>query len=329
MYSDSKHWFVSNKKESEDSNLVCYVQNVKRFYIEWFDKYSFIMPLKEHIDLFMDQRKYVLHKGQILLVNPNKCFSLCSPIGVQSVPVVFCQISKHAFKNYMPSLDSVYFNAFDADGIDQTGCTSYLRALFSKILIKGITNEMSDLTSEAVLITICAYMNTHLSPVVINAEKNTQRESDLKEFRDILRFIDSSYKKQISLNDLSDATGYHPVYISQIFKSKTNMSYSEYLRNLRLGAAVSLLNNTQLSLADVAKDSGFPNASALNTAFISFFNESPKQYRERIRKYEMPQTMYYFQKDDAYIDKLATMWPYPDLDIEKELKEYASFYTIF
>ncbi|MCG8702255.1 MAG: helix-turn-helix domain-containing protein, partial [Bacteroidales bacterium] len=66
-------------------------------------------------------------------------------------------------------------------------------------------------------------------------------------------------------------------------KSLTGISPIEFIKNVRLGIATDLLQNTNLSISEIAYQSGFNNTTYLFKVFKEKFNCTPKEYRNRYK----------------------------------------------
>lgn len=85
----------------------------------------------------------------------------------------------------------------------------------------------------------------------------------------------------LSLNVLSEELSYNPKYVSHMFKEKMGITYSEYLRSLRLKFAVSLFDRGLDSVKNVALLSGFSDPLYFSTVFKKHIGLSPKEYKEK------------------------------------------------
>lgn len=85
----------------------------------------------------------------------------------------------------------------------------------------------------------------------------------------------------LSLTVISNELSYNSKYISHIFKEKMGISYSEYLRSLRLKFAVSLFDRGLDSVKNVALLSGFTDPLYFSTVFKKHIGVSPKEYKEK------------------------------------------------
>lgn len=96
----------------------------------------------------------------------------------------------------------------------------------------------------------------------------------------IISYINTNYKRQISLTELSEKMFLSTAYISRYFKKKIGKNLGEYLTEIRLDYAIRELENTEKSIARIALDNGFPNIAAFNKAFREHYNTKPKTYQE-------------------------------------------------
>ena len=70
-------------------------------------------------------------------------------------------------------------------------------------------------------------------------------------------YINSHYMEDISIQTLADLCSINPNYAGQLFKQKMNQNLSDYLSQVRLQAALSLLRNSRRPLREIAVQCGF------------------------------------------------------------------------
>ena len=83
----------------------------------------------------------------------------------------------------------------------------------------------------------------------------------------------------ISLDILSAELGLSVSYISRFFSSKLKMSFSDYINGMRLSEAVTLLNDSKLTITNISSITGFPSIRTFNNAFMKQYGMTPSQYR--------------------------------------------------
>jgi AraC-like DNA-binding protein len=69
-------------------------------------------------------------------------------------------------------------------------------------------------------------------------------------------------------------------YITRCLKKHTGMTPLQYLHHLRIGKAKSLLENTSLTVQEIAEQVGFDSANYLIRLFRKMTGMPPGRYRE-------------------------------------------------
>ena len=77
---------------------------------------------------------------------------------------------------------------------------------------------------------------------------------------------------------IAEWLSYHPKYLSHLFKKRTGVGYSEYLRSVRIRYAVSLFDRGLYSIKNVALLSGFSDPLYFSSTFKKAIGISPKEF---------------------------------------------------
>ena len=129
------------------------------------------------------------------------------------------------------------------------------------------SEENIDLASESILL----YTFSRLSGVA------RQRGSLVSEMLEITE--EQFNDPELSIASLAETLGYNAKYLSHTFKDKMGIGYTEYLRNLRIKYAISLLDHGIDSVKNVALLSGFTDPLYFSTVFKKSVGVSPKEYK--------------------------------------------------
>ncbi|MDO4402381.1 MAG: AraC family transcriptional regulator, partial [Clostridiaceae bacterium] len=101
--------------------------------------------------------------------------------------------------------------------------------------------------------------------------------------RRAIEYMHKSYKQNITLTSIAKHLGLNKCYFCNIFKKETNMTFSQFLNNLRIEKSKVLLKNTELSLLDIAVEVGFNNQSYFTMAFKKLNDDkTPLEYRRNL-----------------------------------------------
>ena len=99
-------------------------------------------------------------------------------------------------------------------------------------------------------------------------------------FHETLEYLKEHFHEELSLEALADRAAMAPTYFSYIFKMITGKNYIEYLNELRIQHAMTLLKTTDLSVTEISMSSGFNHLSHFNRMFKKYVGLTPSSYRK-------------------------------------------------
>jgi LacI family transcriptional regulator len=117
----------------------------------------------------------------------------------------------------------------------------------------------------------------------------TRRSSDVLAVDDSLvadaiRWIRAQATRRMSVPMVARAVGSGRQRLERRFRRALGRTVQEEIRRARVELAKQLLSGPQVSLAEIARQSGFTSASLLNAAFQRELGSSPGAYRRRLKK---------------------------------------------
>lgn len=92
-------------------------------------------------------------------------------------------------------------------------------------------------------------------------------------------FLRLHYRDQISSRDLAAALNFHPVYIARRMQKQFGCSPMEYLIRYRVEQAKRLLLQTDLSISQIALETGFRQAAYFASCFGKREGKTPREFR--------------------------------------------------
>ena len=104
-------------------------------------------------------------------------------------------------------------------------------------------------------------------------------ERSLIRLQTALAYIDSHLDGELHAQDVAEALGMGLSTFSRFFSTAAGISFPAYVRSRRLSRAALLLSDSNLSIADVALETGFNTASYLIYCFRSQYGVTPSQFR--------------------------------------------------
>ncbi|MCL7869285.1 helix-turn-helix transcriptional regulator, partial [Klebsiella pneumoniae] len=97
---------------------------------------------------------------------------------------------------------------------------------------------------------------------------------------DLLLWIDNNLDKKLTVDDLSDISGYSPWHLFRLFRHYFDRSPMEYIRQQRMSLCRRLLLTTPgYRIVDICMMVGYDDLSAFNRTFKKYHALTPTQYR--------------------------------------------------
>jgi YesN/AraC family two-component response regulator len=95
-----------------------------------------------------------------------------------------------------------------------------------------------------------------------------------------IAYIQQHHMRDLSRQEIAEAIGVSKNYITQIFHQELGISLWDYLTRYRIKRAKELLRGTDESIATIAEQVGFDDASYFGRVFRKQAGCSPQAYRE-------------------------------------------------
>ncbi|WP_413738867.1 transcriptional regulator PocR [Sodalis sp. RH21] len=157
---------------------------------------------------------------------------------------------------------------------------------FEKIPVINYDRLLS--SAELLKIIVDNYLKQQRDFVVIkehaptNAERRvaipSQHDSKMKK---ALRYIDSHYSEDLRLEDVAAMVYLSPYYFSKLFKKYQGIGFNAYVNQQRMQSALQMLEQSDWSIAVIARNLGFSQASYFCKVFRQAYRITPQAYREQ------------------------------------------------
>lgn len=112
-----------------------------------------------------------------------------------------------------------------------------------------------------------------------SAEKNGS-----KSITEVKRYIEEHYAENLTLKVMADHFHMNTYYFSSFFKKNTGINFKEYLNEIRLKHAVSLMLSTDKNIGEIMNETGFADMRSFTNVFQKKYNETPGKYKKRLTK---------------------------------------------
>lgn len=241
----------------------------------WHQSLELIVTMKGQVDINVNNISYQLGAGDLILINSNEVHELHS----EDATMVALQIKLELLKEVVVDLKKMHFDCNTAK-TNQPELFRNIKRIVAQILQHNINaSDFIDLKNASLIYELIYELCTHF----ISEEQGgaLQPKEALDRLRRILDYVNSHYNEPLSLHEVAKQEFLSVPYLSKYFKKKLGLSFSEYLKDLRLHYAVNDLLNESLTIDKIAAKNGFPNVRSFVTAFSEKYGELPSIWRKK------------------------------------------------
>lgn len=143
---------------------------------------------------------------------------------------------------------------------------------------RTVLPEVLDIYDECVHASPHAEESIHALVVTLLGANRSAEAVPPRWLEDIIAMIHDHWNENLSLSQLSSATGVHPVTISKSFGKFFGTTLGKYTREMKVNKALQLARTTAMPLVQVAMECGFFDQSHFIKAFRSVTGRSPKHW---------------------------------------------------
>ena len=124
---------------------------------------------------------------------------------------------------------------------------------------------------------LCAGLTRIVRLLMAEAEQagGTQRYGELAK-----EYVRAHFREELPLAEVAEHLGIHPNYFSSLFKKQEGISYSRYVRRVRIAEACGLMRGTNRKLYEIADSVGYHDPVQFNRAFREEMGCSPSEYQK-------------------------------------------------
>jgi transcriptional regulator GlxA family with amidase domain len=96
-------------------------------------------------------------------------------------------------------------------------------------------------------------------------------------------FVEENYSEEISLQKAANVACMERTSFSRFFGSKVGISFTQWLRRIRIAKAKELMRKNNLSIMEITYAVGFSNLRTFERVFKQLTDLTPSQFKKSVR----------------------------------------------
>lgn len=261
--------FIPYRKYEEPLNIIHYVLEMEP---QVFDGFKCIAMNRMHLVthgkgiLHTPSASYELKKGDVFFLLPAMLYGLESKENFQ-----------YSYISFLGARGNYFMDKYH---INSTTCVFHGFTGLLDLWLDGlnVSEEMSAIRSEGILLYSFSVLGER---ILANASKDAGTPPIVVQLRN---YIDNHLDDpELSLRTISNALLYNPKYLSTAFKANMKIGISEYMTNLRIQQACTLMDQGFTSIKDIATLCGYRDPLYFSKVFRAKIGIAPKEYQKQVK----------------------------------------------
>lgn len=242
-------------------NAILY--NDLKFHSNFHKNLEFVYVLDGEVDVTVETTVETMKKGQMAIILP-----MCV----------------HSFET--PASSKVWIGVFSNDYVSEFA--SFVSGKTSKKLSFKVRNteyvercienldEMNDFAVKGFLYTLCGEYLNKCELIGADVKKSGV-------FNTAMEYISKNYLSDITLTTIAKDLSYEPHYLSRVLHEHTGVNLRQLINGYRIELAKELLVKGELTVSEVAHQSGFKGIRNFNRVFKQMTGFEPGGYAESMK----------------------------------------------
>ena len=244
--------------------------------LQWHREPEIVFVIEGKSECCRNGESRIVDQDDFIIFN-SEDVHLVRPVDGTSCSLLCVNFSFEYIRMFSKSIDSMLFD----DG-DNPAVHAEIIDVLRQIASVDINSDYSPLIQISyinklyyVLLTKCVHFKR------LSGNPASPRR-DFSYAKTAIAYINENFKHEISLDEISGVVNLSPSYFSKYFKNVTQVSFSEYLANLRLENAINDMLSYNTTVSTAAFENGFANVKSFITQCKKIYNCTPAQYKKRL-----------------------------------------------
>jgi xylan 1,4-beta-xylosidase len=228
--------------------------------------------------IYLAGSEYKLLPAGMLLVNPLDSFRInCD----SETAILELEISRSYLQHFVKKNIAVY-SLYVSSGENRQPVFERVRRIYASIFEAYLQEKREAASSMAS--SVRELLDVLDEKFSLEGNGTEDDLDSVRRLRRILDVINEHWNEEISLERIARDEYLSQGYLSRFFKNHMHMTFSAYLREIRLQNASMKLKNSASSVTHIAYDCGFRTPGVFIDAFRKYYGVTPGVYRQKYRE---------------------------------------------
>lgn len=257
-------------------------QETEDYPIHWHTAAEVIMPIENNYAAVVDDTRISLNPGDILIIPPGELHQLFAPETGKRLIMQFDSTLLHPLNGLDSTFHLLRPYIIISSRQDQE-LHSSLKPLLLELMNEYFSRSMlKEASSFAMLIQFFVLLGrSYMRQERCFPHRKSQKQQHkyIDKLQEVCNYINEHCTEEIQIDMLAELAGFSKFHFMRLFKQFMGISCYNYLNQHRIMHAEKLLIDPNLTIMEVAMNSGFGSLPTFNRVFKNYKKCTPSDYK--------------------------------------------------
>lgn len=247
----------------------------------WHTPFELIMPTSNSYRVATGGKEFFLREGDVLIICPGVIHELFAPRSGERI------IFQPSYASIASSELDVIVSLITPAVLITPEDYPYIHERISQLMLEikeeyFSSHPYSEMLIQSRFLEILVTVGRSHAETVQQAfaAKDNKQKEYLEKFMFISNYINEHFAENLTLEEVASLAGFSKYHFTRLFRQYADTSFYKYLNQKRIAHAKNLLLNPDLSVTEVALQSGFASQSAFLRMFKLMNGCTPTEFRK-------------------------------------------------
>ena len=258
----------------------------------WHERLELTMPLDGRVRMGMGEQTVELAPGDLLVVDNLKLHNVEDFPGFDTRVVVMSFMPEFVYTPGSPACDYAFLLPFytkreghphvlravdDLAGPVYSAMTELLQRYFKS---QSVPHSQSGCKASFLQILYWLMLRFQASEVLRSEFVQHRQQAD--RLARLFEYVRLNYAERITVEQATQLVHMSQAQFMKVFKKVSGMTFVAHVTRVRITQALRLLRETNLTIAEIAAQTGFSDQSYFDRRFRQAFGKSPREWRQNL-----------------------------------------------
>ncbi|MCL2697422.1 MAG: AraC family transcriptional regulator [Oscillospiraceae bacterium] len=253
----------------------------------WHSAAEIIMPIAGCYDVIIGETVYHLEEYDIIVIPTGDMHEIHAPkAGGERIILQFDLTLLKSVKG-LGGASFIFFKPWlITPGIEST---AELHGVLKPLLLEALgeykeKQEYYEASVTAKIVNAAVFMARKQKEEFpgVFSDQLMKRKVHIVNFNRCIEYINQHYRDDLPLEYVAKIAGFSKFHFTRWFKQFAGVSFYEYLTQVRVRVAESMLANSEVPITEIALESGFQSIATFNRVFKFTNKITPTEYRKQL-----------------------------------------------